>query len=103
MIIQEFKVSNENLDKFMTFLDSIDIWNWESEYINPGILDGHIWSLKVESGDFSVSSKGDNNYPIMPEIPNIIYDRLHSAICKLLGEDKADFDLFNWEDEENDE
>ena len=88
VIIKKIKVSDKNWYEFILTLDSIDIWNWDSEYLNPGVLDGFYWSLKAETSERSVSSRGENNYPGTPdeydEYP--IYARLHLAIDKLIAE-----------------
>ena len=44
-------------------LDKIGIWEWETEYPNPGICDGTSWSVEIEWGDKKILTHGDNNYP----------------------------------------
>ena len=50
-------------EAFWKSVDSIDIWNWEKEYIDSTILDGTSWSIDIKLDEKIISSKGINSYP----------------------------------------
>jgi hypothetical protein len=50
-------------EAFFSALDQAGVWKWKIRYPNPGILDGTMWSIKIEYEGRSISSRGDNAYP----------------------------------------
>ena len=48
---------------FFNALEKIGVWQWQSEYPNPGVCDGTNWSVEIQWGEKEVVSRGDNNYP----------------------------------------
>jgi hypothetical protein len=50
-------------DRFWHRLDAINIWEWESEYSNPEVRDGTLWTLEISHGGRSLVTRGDNAYP----------------------------------------
>lgn len=55
--------SEARWSSFWKKLEKLQVWSWEPEYPNPGIMDGTQWSIDLEWGGRSLHSKGDNNYP----------------------------------------
>ncbi len=50
-------------DKFFLFLDDIKIWEWKKEYIDPNILDGTQWEIKISNSYKKIKSYGSNKFP----------------------------------------
>ena len=48
---------------FRKALDEAKVWEWKKEYINPEIMDGTVWELKVKYADASATVSGSNAYP----------------------------------------
>ena len=48
---------------FRQALDEIGVWEWRSDYTDPGILDGTNWGLEIRWGDRAISTGGSNGYP----------------------------------------
>ena len=76
---------------FRRALDKINVWQWQTDYPNPGVKDGTGWSFEVAYSDHALDSGGDNNYPDAQGDPTNspqgtkTFDRLLRAITKLTG------------------
>ena len=53
----------EKWDNFWQKLNILNIWQWESEYIDSSSLDGESWSLHIIYEDHKINCKGLNEYP----------------------------------------
>ena len=77
--------------QFRSVLDSIRVWQWLSDYPNPGVCDGTNWRAEVVYDDAEVVSHGDNNYPNAGGQPSGTpggtreFRRLTKAVRALLG------------------
>jgi hypothetical protein len=77
--------------EFRAALDELKVWQWKSEYTNPGIMDGTQWSLDVVYADHSLSSQGSNNFPKADgkpagqPAPTKTFQRFLGAVKNLLG------------------
>jgi hypothetical protein len=60
---EKLSVTNQQWTAFREALDTIDVWQWQAEYPNPGVMDGSSWSVTITFHDGVVNSRGDNNYP----------------------------------------
>jgi len=78
---------------FITKLDVIGVWDWETTYNNPGVCDGTQWELEIVIGDRKINSRGSNNYPGIVDDPECIefhssspqFDAFLSALRNLTG------------------
>lgn len=50
-------------DKFINELKSVNLLNWKSKYIEPGVLDGTQWSVEIIRDERNISKRGDNKFP----------------------------------------
>ena len=48
---QTKNVLEETLEAFWEKVETIGVWDWEDEFVNPTILDGTQWKLKLVHGD----------------------------------------------------
>ena len=48
---------------FKTVLNSINAWEWDSDYFTPDVCDGTQWELKINYGNKRIKTYGDNAYP----------------------------------------
>ena len=60
---KNIKLTVPELIKFEKNLKSIGVVSWSSNYSNPRILDGTNWIVRYKSKNFTINSKGKNNYP----------------------------------------
>jgi hypothetical protein len=63
---------------FRQVLDTIDVFKWRKEYVDPRVLDGTSWSVRLVIDGRTVESEGSNKYP-----PG--FERFRSALEALLG------------------
>lgn len=76
---------------FRKSLDDINIWRWESSYMNRKVMDGTQWKLEITYADHSAKTAGSNSYPDEQGKPNgqpqttPAFGRYLEAIEKLLG------------------
>jgi len=86
---QTNNVPEERLEVFWQELETIGVWDWQDEYVDPYILDGVQWSLKLVHGDREKNISGSNMFP-----PNIsvsdnpkgdVFHQLCQAVNKLVG------------------
>ena len=87
---ETISVTGKQWETFRTAIDSLDVWQWEREYPNPGVLDGTHWDIDIAS-DMRIRSHGDNNYPkndatesYEPEEGGL-FDRFMSTLRSLVG------------------
>ncbi|WP_160165000.1 ImmA/IrrE family metallo-endopeptidase [Chrysiogenes arsenatis] len=62
--------------KFLQVCHEINVWDWNSRYVNPGVCDGTQWQFVLRLPYAFIESSGDNSYP--PE-----FDRLLAAASRL--------------------
>jgi hypothetical protein len=55
--------SDSKWRNFIAKLDSIGVWKWRQNYLNPFCCDGTQWELEVKLGNRSKRSSGSNDYP----------------------------------------
>ena len=72
--------------KFWKVADKINIWSWEADYPNPGIMDGTNWSIKIKWCEKYIESMGDNNYPGgNSDEPGPSFNKFLRAVQGLMG------------------
>ena len=76
--------------QFRTAIDKLDLWSWQAEYADPGVLDGTYWSVEIEFADKMVKSEGSNCYPGEGGKPNEYekgksFKKFLGAVRKLIG------------------
>jgi len=49
--------------KFLEQLETINLLNWEAEYVDQGIMDGTQWHVKMVMEGHSITKHGSNDYP----------------------------------------
>ncbi len=82
-------ILEENLKAFWQQIDSIGVWDWQEKYMDPHILDGTQWHLKLVHDDREKKIYGSNMFP-----PNIsvsdnrkskVFHQLCQAVNELIG------------------
>jgi hypothetical protein len=48
---------------FAEELKSVNLLNWKSKYIEPGVLDGTQWSTEIIRDGRNIRKRGDNKFP----------------------------------------
>ena len=77
---RRIKVNDLQWRQFRGALEEVGIWDWDEEYVDPEILDGTQWLVRIRYEDAAVFSRGSNSYP-----PGRSFKRLRSAVQELLG------------------
>lgn len=77
---ERVRVTDTQWIQFRGALEEAAIWDWDDEYIDPGILDGTQWLVRIQYADASVFSRGSNSFP-----PGGRFRRLRGAVEALLG------------------
>lgn len=49
--------------KFLEQLETLDLLNWDAEYVDQGIMDGTQWHVKMVMDGHSITKHGSNDYP----------------------------------------
>lgn len=49
--------------KFLEQLETLELLNWEAEYIDPGVLNGTQWHVERVMDGHTVTKHGINEYP----------------------------------------
>ncbi|TNV69070.1 hypothetical protein [Trichococcus shcherbakoviae] len=49
--------------KFLEQLETLDLLNWEAEYIDMSILDGTQWHIEIVMDSHTIAKHGSNCYP----------------------------------------
>jgi hypothetical protein len=82
-------VSQESLEAFWQQIESIGIWDWQEEYIDPDILDGAQWNLTLVHGEREKKVYGSNMFPpditITDNRKSDPFHRLCQAVNELAG------------------
>jgi hypothetical protein len=55
--------TTQEWEAFWATIDQIGVWQWQSRYDNPDILDGIQWTLELMNGCRRVKCFGSNSYP----------------------------------------
>jgi hypothetical protein len=77
--------------EFRRELDSIGIWRWRAQYLNPGVADGTQWSLDVAYPNQVIKTEGSNDYPGSTPNPSgvpsesKVFTRYLEAVQRLVG------------------
>jgi len=86
---QNKKVSEERLAAFWEKVETIGVWDWQDEYIDPNILDGTQWHLILVHGDREKKIYGSNMFPpnisITDNRESAPFHQLCQAVNKLVG------------------
>src|SRR6056297_307383 len=59
----EKRIHRKTLDNLREGLISVDLLNWDREYINSDILDGTQWNVIIVINDKNIELVGSNKYP----------------------------------------
>jgi hypothetical protein len=72
---------------FWTSMAAVKLFSWEKSYVNPRVMDGTQWSVKVTRGTSTVRSTGSNAYPLDGSGPEQTkeFARFLRAVSKLAG------------------
>ncbi|WP_320164945.1 hypothetical protein [uncultured Trichococcus sp.] len=49
--------------KFVEQMQTLDLLNWEAEYVNQGIMDGTQWHIEIVMDGYTITKHGSNDYP----------------------------------------
>ena len=52
-------------EAFKQQIDQLDVWSWESDYEDPGAVDGTNWTVDLKYPDKGISSEGSNNLSLV--------------------------------------
>lgn len=74
------RVGDEQWREFRRAMDEVNVWAWRKDYIDPRVMDGTHWNLKLEYPDASVFSRGSNAFPEQQD-----FERFRGAVVMLLG------------------
>ena len=72
-------------------MDQLKVWDWQQLYVNPDVMDGSVWMVKLVRGDQRVSVRGRNSYPGDQDVrqgsdePGQVYQAYLKAVEELLG------------------
>jgi len=50
-------------EKFIEQLKMVDLLNWKSKYIEPGVCDGTQWNVEIITNKRTIRKHGDNKFP----------------------------------------
>jgi len=82
-------VSEDSLEAFWQQIESIGVWDWQEEYVDPDILDGAQWKLILVHGEREKKVYGSNMFPpgitITDNKKSDPFHRLCQAVNKLVG------------------
>jgi hypothetical protein len=56
-------IKNQTADKLINDLKIVDLLNWKSKYIEPGVCDGTHWSVEITTDGRTIRKSGDNKFP----------------------------------------
>ena len=61
---EETEISEEEFVRFITGIYRCCLWEWKDEYVDPGVLDGTQWTIRVRlNGQDEKEWYGSNDYP----------------------------------------
>ena len=78
-------------EAFWQRMEKVKVWDWQPRYVNPHVMDGLTWTVKLVHGDQRVSVVGINSYPgdgdVRQELdqPGKVYNDYLKAVAELLG------------------
>jgi hypothetical protein len=78
----------QSWEEFWQDVDASGVWEWEVSYVEPGILDGLGWTLRLEKEGRQIVSQGMNAYPgIVRRIgePTKEFRQYAEAVDRLIG------------------
>ena len=90
-LVETVAPTKEQWRAFWKKAERVKIWKWQPKYANPGVCDGTNWSVEIEHGCHTVTSSGNNNYPVTPEEPSFepepgkLFKAYLRAVRSLLG------------------
>lgn len=61
--IKKKTIRKSTAERFIHQLKMVNLLNWKSKYIQPGVLDGTHWSLEIITAEKSIKKFGDNQFP----------------------------------------
>jgi hypothetical protein len=71
---------------FRNQIDELGIWEWNSEYKEPGIMDGIQWSVNIKYDDNCIKSRGENQFPEARKAAELsVFDGYLEAVRNLVG------------------
>ena len=59
----EKTIRQSTLARFIDELKMLDLLNWKSKYIEPGVCDGTQWSIEIVKHGRNIKKCGDNKFP----------------------------------------
>jgi hypothetical protein len=77
--------------EFRRALEDLNVWQWQSQFINYDVFDGTAWSFSIEYIDRGLTARGSNGYPddlgkFSKEIePTKTFRAYLAAVQRLLG------------------
>ena len=74
------RVGDDQWREFRRAMDEVNVWAWRKDYIDPRVVDGTQWNLKLEYADASVVSRGSNVFPEQQD-----FERFRAAVVMLIG------------------
>ena len=83
--------SAQQWQEFRRALESFGIWQWRTNYPNPGVYDGTQWAVEIRYSDCFLKAQGDNNFPGRGGKPSgsptvtKAFSAYAAAVRKLLG------------------
>ena len=77
---RRIRVGDDQWREFRRVMDEVNVWAWRKDYIDPRVVDGTQWNLKLEYPDASVFSRGSNAFPEQQD-----FERFRAAVVMLIG------------------
>ena len=63
--VLEISPSPGEWEAFRSQIDQLDVWSWDSDYEDPGAMDGTSWTVDLKYPDKGISSEGGNNLSLV--------------------------------------
>jgi hypothetical protein len=82
--VQVIVPDSKKWQRFWKRIDAIGVWNWDSRYENPYVMDGTSWLVDIMYNGKHVSSSGSNAYPGGEATKD--FDLFLQAIRDLIGD-----------------
>ena len=77
---QKIAVSKKMWSRFREQIDESKIWTWKKQYVDPDILDGVGWELKITYDDKTIETYGSNAFPVKKQ-----FDAFLGSVSELVG------------------
>lgn len=82
----EYQPSQDDINNFWNVVTTLDIQNWDSEYIHPEILEGPRWEICMRSGEQEKCCLGVAAFPGSPHPTySPVFLQLIAAARQVLG------------------